>query len=187
MAVFPTFSWWFLPPVSHCVRQKGTSPIQAVSSVALHPAMECPPLSFPKPACFKFRCSQTVSLFCLSSGLVILATRASSSRSTFPLQAPQCSRQSFTTVGLDEASRFSVRQSIVNRFALRERCSCVPFPDKSWLVKGCSCFCNDLFECFALGWWEECLCLFTQGRCCCTEARGLRVMPFCTKGGGKAL
>lgn len=87
----------------------------------------------------------------------------------------------------DEASRFSVRQSIVNRFILRERCSCVPFPYKSWLVKGCSCSCDNLFDCFALGWWEGCLCLLAQGRCCCTQARGLRVVSFRTGGGGKAL
>src|SRR5260370_23689632 len=87
----------------------------------------------------------------------------------------------------DAAPRFSVRQRIVNRFVLRERCSCVPFPDKSWLVKGCSCFCNNLFECFELGWWKWSLCLLTQGCCCRAEARGLGVMPFCTDGGGKTL
>ncbi len=46
--------------------------------------------------------SQAASLVCLSPGLIILATCASSSRGALSLQTPECSHQSSTTVGLDK-------------------------------------------------------------------------------------
>lgn len=80
----------------------------------------------------------------------------------------------------------SVRQSIVNRFVLRECCSCVPFPSKARLVKRCSCSCHNLLERFALGWWEWCLCLLAKGCRRCTHTCGQRIVPFCADSGGKA-
>src|SRR5256885_5067179 len=82
---------------------------------------------------------------------------------------------------------FSVRQSIVNRFVLRECCSCVSFPSKGRFVKCRSCGCNHLLECFALNWEECCLCLLTECRGLRTQAGRLCIGPFCTGSGGKAL
>src|SRR6266581_2582515 len=70
---------------------------------------------------------------------------------------------------------------------MREHCSCIPFPYKGRLVKRCSCSCNNLLECFALGRWEWCLCLLAQSCRRRTEPRGLRIVPFCTDSGGKTL
>src|SRR5947209_2827930 len=80
-----------------------------------------------------------------------------------------------------------IRQSIVNRFILREHCSGVPFLLKDWLVKRRSCGCNHLFECFTLSWEECCLCLLAERRGLRTEACRLCIVPFCTGSGGIAI
>jgi hypothetical protein len=67
------------------------------------------PSVLPKSGDFSFAdVGQTVSLFCLSSGLVILATHTSSSRTALPRHSSKCSRQSSTTVGLGEITNAPV-------------------------------------------------------------------------------
>src|SRR5437773_8677689 len=73
-----------------------------------------------------------------------------------------------------------IRQRIVNRFVLRECCSCIPFPFKGWLIKCRSRGCHHLFECFTLSWEECCLRLLAQRRCLRTQACRLCVVPFST-------
>ena len=84
-------------------------------------------------------------------------------------------------------SRCPIRQRIVNCLILRECCSFVPFPCKSWLVRRCSCRGNYLLECFTLGWEQFCLCLFAESRGLRTEACRLCIVLFGAGSGGIAI
>ena len=106
--------------------------------------------------------------------------------STFVIMIRQSGMDTFFLSMNLSRLRTCIRQSIVNRFVLRECRSCVPFPFKGRFVKCRSCGCNHLFECFTLSWEECCLCLLAQRPGLRTQACRLCIVPFSTGSGSIA-
>src|SRR6266446_10193243 len=106
------------------------------------------PLCCRNSTAFLLSCRNTASSFCVSLGLVILATCASSPRKALPLQAPKRSCKPSTTVGLGEigsssptarrkATHEQARNSVANCCRVLFSCNrCGLLENTGWVSSG---------------------------------------------------